>query len=376
MNRNAEKPVMGAVGLSGCTHATAGTVTQVPYGELRDGSPVTQTCLRSDAGIEVRFLDYGAAITDILVPDRNGKKVNVNLSLPNLDDLEAKNDRYLFGAIVGRYAGRIAGARFSLDGRTYRLTANEGINTVHGGGSGFHTKVWNVVPFQIGKMVGAVLSYSSPAGEQGFPGRLDVTVTYSLTSDHDLQIDYDVRTDAATVFNLTNHAYFNLAGAGSGSVLDHQWQVFADRYVEVGEDSIPTGVFRTVADTPFDFRTPASFASKIDHPLVGHRGYNHSWILPDQRGDVVKLAGRLVDRASGRTLEVLTTEPSIHAYTAGYFSGEDKGPTGAHYRQYDAVALETQHVSNAPNDPRLPSTVLRPGQVSQSTTIYRFGVQG
>lgn len=355
--------------------ALAGSATQVSYGKLKDGTAIAQTILRNDNGMEVRIIDYGAAISDIVVPDRHGKSANVNLGFGNLADWEAKNRNYGFGAVIGRYAGRIAGARFAIDGKEYRLTANDGNNALHGGGNGFDTKAWTSVPFQLKDIAGVVLTYSSPAGEQGFPGKLDVTVTYSLSNDNGLQIDYDARTDAPTVFNFTNHAYFNLAGAGSGSVLNHQLQVFSDRYVEFADGAIPTGAYKPVAGTPFDFRQPTVISAKMNHPDVGERGYNHSWMVPDQRGDVAKLVGRLIDPASGRVMEVLTTEPSFHAYVAGYFSGEDKGAQGTLYRRHDGIALETQHLSNAPNDPGLPSTLLRPGEVYRSTTIYRFGVQ-
>jgi len=367
--------LLAAAALFASAQAVAGTAVQVPYGKLKDGTPIVQTILKNDNGMEVRFISYGAALTDVIVPDRHGRMANVNLGFGNIADWEAKNKNYGFGSVIGRYAGRIAGAKFSIDGKEYRLNANDGPNALHGGGNGFDNRVWKVVPFQLDDVSGAVLTYTSPAGEQGFPGKLDVQVTYSLTNDNGLQIDYDARTDAPTVFNFTNHSYFNLAGAGSGTVLNHRLQVFSDRYVEFADGAIPTGKYPPVAGSPFDFRQPAVIASKMKHPLVGDRGYNHSWILPDQRGDVAKLASRLIDPGSGRVMDVLTTEPSFHAYVAGYFSGEDKGAQGTVYRQFDAIAMETQHLSNAPNNPALPPTLLRPGEVYRSTTIYRFGVQ-
>lgn len=344
---------------------------QVPYGKLQDGTPISQTVLTNDNGMEVRFISYGAAITDIVVPDRDGRMANVNLGFGDIADWEARNKDYAFGAIMGRYAGRIAGAAFTIDGKEYALARNEGKNTLHGGPGGFDCQVWKVERWDGS---GAALSLSSPAGSQGFPGRLDVRVTYSLTEDNALQIDFYARTDAPTVCNFTNHAYFNLAGAGSGSVLSHRLQVFADRYVVVDDDGIPSGEFRSVTGTPFDFRAPAEIGPKMKHPLVGERGYNHSWWIPDQRGAVARLAARLTDPGSGRVLDVLTTQPSLHVYAAGYFSGEDKGAQGTPYRRYDGIALEAQHLSNAPNNRRLPSTLLRPGAMHRSTTIYRFGL--
>lgn len=366
--------MLTAAALLSAAPALAGTAVQVPYGKLKDGTQVSQTILRNDNGMEVRFISYGATITDIVVPDRNGKMANVNLGFGNIADWEEKNKNYGMGAIIGRYAGRIAGAKFSIDGKEYKLAQNDGKNTLHGGPGGFDSRVWNVRPFMLGDTVGAILTHSSPAGSQGFPGKLDVQVIYSLSNDNGLQIDYDARTDAPTVFNLTNHAYFNLAGAGSGTVLNHRLQVLADKYVVFDDGGIPSGEYKSVRGTPFDFGEPATIGLKMKHPLVGARGYNHSWWLPDQRGDVAKLAGRLIDPGSGRVMEILTTEPTFHAYAAGYFSGEDKGAQGSLYKQHDGVALETQHLSNAPNDPRLPSTLLRPGEAFRSTTIYRFGV--
>lgn len=368
------RSVLAAAALVSATPALAGTAVQVPYGTLTDGTPISQTILRNDHGMEVRFISYGATITDIIVPDRSGKMANVNLGFGNIADWEEKNRNYGLGAIMGRYAGRIASAKFTIDGKEYKLAQNDGKNTLHGGPGGFDGQVWRVEPFMRRDVSGAVLTLSSPAGSQGFPGKLDVRVTYSLTNDNGLQIDYDGRTDAATVFNFTNHAYFNLAGAGSGTVLNHQLQVFADKYVVFDDGGLPTGDFKSVAGTPFDFRQPAVIGAKMNHPQVGERGYNHSWWLPDQRGDVAKLAGRLIDPGSGRVMDILTTEPSFHAYAAGYFSGEDKGAQGTLLKRHDGIALETQHLSNAPNDPRLPSTLLRPGEVYRSTTIYRFGV--
>lgn len=358
----------------GAAPAFAGSAVQVPYGKLTDGTPISQTILRNDHGMEVRFISYGATITDIIVPDRSGKMANVNLGFGNIADWEEKNRNYGLGAIMGRYAGRIAGAKFTIDGKEYKLAQNDGKNTLHGGPGGFDSQVWRVEPFMRPDVSGAVLTLSSPASSQGFPGKLDVRVTYSLSNDNGLQIDYDARTDAPTVFNFTNHAYFNLAGAGSGTVLNHQMQVFADKYVVFDDGGIPSGEYKSVAGTPFDFRQPAVIGPKMKHRQVGERGYNHSWWIPDQRGDVAKLAGRLIDSGSGRVMDILTTEPSFHAYAAGYFSGEDKGAQGTLYRRHDGIALETQHLSNAPNDARLPSTLLRPGEVYRSTTIYRFGV--
>jgi aldose 1-epimerase len=351
----------------------AASVSQAPYGITKDGRQVTQVTLKNDRGMKVRFISYGAIVTDVVVPDAMGRAANVALGFGGLAEYEAKNSDYGFGAIIGRYAGRIAGARFSIDGREVRLKTNDGANALHGGPGGFDTKVWNVAPFRRGKDVGAVLSYSSPAGEQGFPGRLDVKVTYTLTRRSELRIDYEAKTDAPTALNLTNHSYFHLAGAGSGTVRNHLLQIPADRVLETDQSGIPTGGYVDVAATPFDFRRPTAVGPMLDraHPqLEGRRGLNHSWVLGNDRR--LRLAARLSDPASGRRLDVMTTEPSLHAYTANWFSGRDAGAQGTIYGQHDGIALETQHLPDSPNRPEFPSTLLRPGETYRSTTIFRF----
>jgi aldose 1-epimerase len=278
---------------------------------------------------------------------------------------------------MGRYAGRIAKAHFALGGREIRLVANDGPNALHGGPNGLFTKVWSMAPFRHGQVVGAVLHYTSPDGEQGFPGRLDIQVTYSLQPDNAVRIDYEARTDKPTVLNLTNHSYFNLAGAGSGTVLRHRLQILSDRLMESDEGGIPDGRFLPVSGTPFDFREPKTIASMIDRPhpqIEGRRGFNHSWILPfDGR---LHLAARLADPGSGRQLEVLTTQPSLTVYTGNWFSGHDAGAQGVLYRPHDGIALEAQHLSDSPNRPLFPTTLLKPGQVFRATTIYRFSTTG
>ena len=357
------------------TQASAGTVKRAPYGTLKDGRTVGQWTLRNQSGMTVRFIALGAIITDVVVPGKDGKRANVALGFSKLADYEARNADYGFGAVIGRFAGRIADARFSIDGREVRLKANDGPNTLHGGGNGFDSKLWAVRP--LGDGSGAALSYRSAAGEQGFPGALTVRVTYRLLEDDALRIDYEAVTDAPTVINLTNHSYFNLAGAGSGTALDHRLQVFADRYAEASESGIPTGTMPLVADTPFDFRRGTAVRSQINvaHPqMTNRRGYNHSWLLRGGEGDTVRLAARLWEASSGRTMEVWTSEPVLHLYTANWFSGKDRGAQGTLYAAGDGIALETQHLSDAPNQVDLPSTLLRPGEIYRSTTIYRFNV--
>jgi aldose 1-epimerase len=348
----------------------AATVEVRPYGTTSAGQKVSEYVLRNARGAEVHFISYGAIITQVDVPDRSGRRANVALGFGNLADFETHNPDYRFGAIIGRYAGRIAGARFAVDGKEVRLVANDGPNALHGGGiPGFDSKVWTVAPLR-GRTPGAVLRYTSPDGEQGFPGRLKVTVTYRLLPDNSLRIDYAATTDKPTHINFTNHSYFNLAGAGSGTVLNQTLQVPSSRYAEAGDGGIPTGRFLPVAGTPLDFRAPKPLRQCLK---VADKGCNHSWVLPFDRK--LHLAARVADPKSGRVMEVLTTEPSIHIYTAGYMSGKDEGAQGVPYRAFDAVALEAQHFQDTPHRPDFPTTLLKPGQIYRATTIYRFSAR-
>jgi aldose 1-epimerase len=355
----------------------AGQVSWSPYGALKDGRKVSQFVLTNDRGMEVRLINYGAIVTDVVVPDAKGRRANVVLGFASLRDYEEKNGNYSFGAAMGRYAGRIADARFRIDGKEYRLAANNGPHTLHGGPGGFDTRLWTAQPYSNVGRVGAVMSYSSPAGEQGFPGKLDVTIIYTLTDDNRLRIDYEARTDAPTVLNLTNHSYFNLAGAGSGTVRDQLLTVAANRYVEIDGGGIPTGRFPKVDGTPFDFRRPVPIGTAMDRPhpqMEGHRGYNHAWLLEGHGR--LSLAARLEDRASGRRMDVLTTEPSLQIYSGNWFSGKDVGAHGKPYLPHYGIALETQHLPDAPNRPQFGSTLLRPGQTFRSTTVFRFSASG
>jgi aldose 1-epimerase len=356
------------------TAVAAGPVTAAPksvevrpYRSTKAGQPVSEYILRNPDGAEVHIISYGGIITQIDVPDGRGHKANVALGFGSLADYEAHNRDYRFGAIIGRYAGRIAGARFTFGGKEVNLVANDGPNALHGGAiPGFDSKVWAVEPLR-GRAPGVVLRYTSPDGEQGFPGTLKVRITYRLQSDDSLRIDYSATTSAATQINLTNHSYFNLAGAGSGTALDQILQVPSSRFAEAGDGGIPTGRFLPVAGTSLDFRTPKPLRQCLK---TAEKGCNHSWVLPFDRK--LHLAARVADPRSGRVMEVLTTEPSIHIYTAGYMSGNDNGAQGTPYRAFDAVALEAQHFQDTPHHPEFPTTLLQPGETYRATTIYRF----
>ncbi|MGY2736790.1 aldose epimerase family protein [Sphingomonas sp. UYP23] len=329
--------------------------------------------LRNATGMVVRLIPFGATVTQIEVPDREGKRANVLLGFPTPAEFRAKNGKVSFGATIGRYAGRIGGARFAIDGKPVQLVADDGPNALHGGGKAkFDTQQWTVSA-RSARAVTFMLN--SPDGFQGFPGRLQVAVTYRLIAGNALRIDYAARTSKPTALNLTNHAYFNLAGEGSGSIRAQRLQVNVKRYVATDAGGIPTGVFPAVAGTPLDLRAPHPLGTGIDSqgPLMGEHGYNHGWLFDKPLGKLAPVA-RLDDPASGRTLTVETTEPSITVYSGGYIDGKDKGPSGRVMLAFDGVALETQHLSDSPNHPDFPTTLLRPGQVFRSTTIWRFGV--
>ena len=354
--------------------AAAAGVQTAPFGTTRDGRQVDQVTLTNDAGMTVRIISYGAAITEVVVPDREGRRANVALGFSTFPEWEAGIPNTFFGTVVGRFAGRIEGARFTVDGREVRLTANEGSNARHGGGPGFESRIWSVRTFEQPGAAGAVLGYTSPAGEQGFPGELAVTITYRLTDDTQLRIDYEAVTSEPTALNLTNHSYFNLAGVGAGTIEGHEFQIFAARYVAVDEAKIPTGSLQAVAGTVYDFTRPRPIGRDMDEvpPLLPPGGYDHSWYL-DKPADALGAAASIRDPVSGRTLDVFTTEPTLHVYTADHFDGSVVGPQSVAYGPRSGFALETQHVPISPNIPDFPSTVLRPGETFRSTTIFRFG---
>lgn len=358
-----------ALELCSATGVAAVPVEVRPYGTAKGGQQVDEYVLRNSSGTEVHFLSYGGIITQIDVPDRDGRKANVVLGFGNLADYEAHNPDYRFGAIIGRYSGRIANASFTVAGRQVKLAANDGPNALHGGAiPGFDTKLWSVTPLP--HEPAAILRYTSPEGEQGFPGALQVEVTYRLMSDNSLRIEYAATTNSPTQINFTNHTYFNLAGAGSGTVLNQLLQVSSDRYAQATDAGIPTGQILPVAGTALDFRSPKPLQQCLK---IRVRGCNDNFILPfDGR---VHLAALLKDPKSGRTMEVLTTEPSLVVYTAGYASGKDTGAQGVPYRAFDGIALEAQHLSDTPHHPQFPTTELLPGLTFHATTIYRFSAR-
>ena len=366
-----------ALGLCAQTHAAEGVQVQ-PWGSSRHGQAVSQYTLTNADGMVVKFISYGGILTDIEVPDRHGNKANVLLGFANLKDYESYNGDIHFGALIGRYANRIAKGRFSLDGKDYQLEINNPPNTLH---SGFHTfddKVWTVKPLQLKNAVGAELSYVSPDGENGFPGTLTTHVRYILDNHDALHIQYQATTDKDTVVNLTNHSYFNLGGEGSGSVENEQVQIFASHYTPTDATSIPTGEVASVAGTPLDFRQPTVIAKGLrssDPQLVWAHGYDNNLVLDHAVSTTPSLAARVYDPVSGRQLELSTTQPGLQFYTANGLNGGVVGSTGKTYRQGDAFAMEAEHFPDSPNHPQFPSTELKPGQIFQQETVLRFSTR-
>ena len=356
----------------GAAHAAA-TFDRAPYGTTQDGQAVDIYTMTNDHGLRVRFLSYGGVITEIHVPDRTGRLDNITLGLRTLGDYETLPGH--FGAITGRYANRIGGAQFTLNGQTYHLIANNGPNTLHGGPNALDHRVWTVSPLTVPEGVAATLSYVSPEGDQDFPGALTTQVTYTLTKDDVLQIAYVVSTDKDTVINFTNHSYFNLAGNGSGSVADQLLLVSADSYTPTGPDQIPTGEIAPVEGTPLDFRQMMPIGARLNSAfkqMVYGRGYDHNFVLNKPSVGGMTFAARAYDQRTGRTVDCFTTEPGVQVYTSNGMNGSIVGSSGTTYRQTEGFTLETQHFPDSPNKPNFPSTELKPGQEFRSTTIFRF----
>ena len=351
------------------------SISSRDFGRLPDGRAVTEYTLDNGHGLRLSAINLGGIVTSLHVPDRDGRSDNVVLGLPTLADYVERNPH--FGTIVGRYGNRIAAGRFTLDGSDFQLPLNDGPNSLHGGLKGFGARWWDIqpVPADAHGNVALLLSYTSDDGEEGYPGTLQVTVRYTLDTEQGWRIDYRAKTDRPTVLNLTHHDYFNLAG--SGSVMDHELQLMASRYTPVDATLIPVGI-ADVAGTPFDFRTPTRIGARIREPheqLVRGRGYDHNWVLdrdPNLSTDSLSLAVRLSHAASGRVMEVHTTEPGVQFYSGNFLDGTLVGSSGQVVRQGDGLCLETQHFPDSPNQPGFPSTVLRPGEVFESSTLVRF----
>jgi len=363
------------------------SITSAPFGNLPNGGPaVTNYTLSNARGMSVSILDYGGIIQAVNVPDRRGHEDNVTLGFANIDGYTnaayIKSNPY-FGAIIGRYGNRIAKGRFTLDGKEYSLDINNDPNSLHGGFQGFNVQGSNTVGLKLSRVSAAGEGCtpsmpSTPPCTTGYPGNLTVSVTFTLDNRNNLRFDYHATTDAPTVVNLTNHSYWNLAGEGSGTIYDHQLQINADNYNPVDSTLIPTGI-APVAGTPFDFTRFHAIGERIrgNHPqLVNGRGYDHNFVLNPPKHPGLNLASRLVDPSSGRVLTILTKEPGLQFYSGNFLDGTLYGTSGRQYRQGDGLALETQHFPDSPNHPAFPSTVLRPGQNYDTTTVYNFSTVG
>ena len=341
-----------------------------------DGKPVFLYTLRNSSGMEMTITNYGGTITTLKVPDRNKKFDDVVLGFDSLAGYMSKNNSGYFGALIGRYANRIAHGAFTLNGKQYHIPTNEGANMLHGGNRGFDKRVWDAKEISSHEGAGIELHYLSPDGEEGFPGNLDVTVRYTLGNRNDLRVDYTAKTDKDTVLNLTNHSYFNLSGAGSGTVLDHKLTLMADRFTPVDSTLIPTGAIESVDGTPLDFRKAMAIGARInansEQLKLGH-GYDHNFVL-NSSGGRLALAAKVEDPKSGRVLEVETTQPGIQFYSGNFLNGKAVG-IGGPFQYRSALALETQHFPDSPNHPNFPSTVLHPGETYHETTVYRFSTE-
>jgi aldose 1-epimerase len=364
-----------------CAYASAATVSvsESNYGVTQTGQAVREYTLANRHGVTLKIITYGGIVAELDAPDRQGRVANIVLGFASLAGYERYNGNIHFGALIGRYANRIANGRFKLDGALYELPTNDGPNTLHGGPNSFDSKVWTPVRvFSGATQAGVQLRYVSPDGENGFPGKLTADVTYTLTDDDAVRIEYRATTDRDTVVNLTNHSYFNLAGESSGSVERQLIEIAASRYTPTDDKSIPTGEISDVADTPMDLRAPTPMGAHLRDgfaQLLWAHGYDQNWVLDNAGQSSPAFAARAYDPDSGRVLDVYTTQPGLQFYTANGLNGSVVGTSGRAYRQGDAFALEAEHFPDSPNHPAFPTTELKPGQTLHEVTVWRLGVR-
>ncbi len=372
--------LLGGIALAGSlsSQGMRGTIRKQSFGKTASGEAVDLYTLANKKGMEVGITNFGATVVSLKVPDKSGKSADIVLGFDTLEGYEG--GKAYFGATVGRYGNRIGGGTFSIDGKTYTLPKNNGNNTLHGGTVGFDKKVWKAreLPSKDGGSL--ELSYLSADGEEGFPGNLTAKVTFTLPADrNELKIDYSATTDKATVVNLTNHSYFNLAGEGNGDILDHVLTLNAKQFTPVDKGLIPTGELASVAGTPMDFTSPTAIGKRINdnyEQLVFGKGYDHNWVIARAAGEKgLTLAAEAYDAKSGRKLEVLTTEPGVQFYTGNFLDGSAKGKGGKAYGLRAALCLETQHFPDSPNHPDFPSTLLKPNSAMHSQTVFRFSAK-
>ena len=337
-------------------------------GVTADGKQVHEYTLTNVHGLVVKVMTYGGIMTSVETPDRQGKMTNITLSLDSLQDYLAGHP--FFGAIAGRYANRIAKGKFTLDGKQYTLATNNGPNHLHGGWKGFDKAVWQAEEVRGKDLVGVKLTHFSPDGDEGYPGNLTATVVYWLNNNNELKMDYTATTDKATPLNLTNHTYWNLGGRAKGGILDELMMINADHYLPVDDTLIPTGEPAAVKGTPMDFTRPTAIGSRIDQ-VAG--GYDHAYVLNQKKPGQLTLAAKVVAPASGRVMEICTTQPAIQFYTANFLDGKLQAG-GVSYQKHHAFCLETEHYPDSPNQPQFPSTILRPGETYHQVTVHKFSV--
>lgn len=370
-----------AAGLAGCssaettneqdtatTAATGTNITKEPFGQTADGAEVSLYTLTNQSGMTVQITNYGGIVTSIVTPDRDGNPGDVVLGFTDLEGYLAEHP--YFGALIGRYGNRIAQGRFTLDGQTYTLATNNGPNHLHGGIKGFDKVVWQAE--ELPGQDALRLTYTSPDGEEGYPGTLTTTVTYTLTGDNELKIDYEATTDKATPINLTNHSYFNLAAGQAEDALAHELTIYADRYTVVDETLIPTGELRPVQGTPMDFTSAHAIGERIGQ-VEG--GYDHNYVLNKPAAAEMTLAATAYEPTSGRFMEVFTTQPGVQFYSGNFLDGSLTGKGNVVYKKHYGFCLETQHFPDSPNQPDFMSTILRPGEKYQHATIYKFSTR-
>ena len=351
---------------------SAMSISKTPFGKTKDGTEVSLFTCTNKNGLVMKVMTYGATVVSMETPDKAGKLANIQLGFPTLEGYLQRHP--YFGSTVGRYGNRISKGKFSIDGKEYSLATNNGPNHLHGGLKGFDAVVWNAEEVKTADSVGVKFTYMSKDGEEGYPGNLAVTVVYSLTNANEMKIDYSATTDKATVVNLTNHCYWNLGGAGSGDILKTQLTLTADKYLPIDDGSIPTGELAPVKGTAMDFTAPHAIGERIGElKKKPHqtKGYDHCYVLRNQEGKLA-LAARAKDPASGRVIEISTTEPAIQLYCGNFLDGS-AGGNG--YNQHEAFCLETQHFPDSPNQPKFPSTLLKPGATYRSTTVHKFSVE-
>ncbi len=353
-------------------------IQEEPFGTI-DGQEVRLYTLTNANGVQAKITNYGGIVVSFIAPDKNGEMADVVLGFDSADEYVSKESPY-FGCITGRYANRIAKGKFTLDGQEYTLATNNDPNHLHGGDKGFDKRIWKAEPMETTDGPALKLSYTSPDGEEGYPGTLETTVTYTLTADNGLRIDYQATTDKPTVLNLTNHSYFNLGGHGSGTILDHELMIAADRYTPIDETSIPLGDLPSVEGTPFDFRKPTAIGARIgedNEQLKNGLGYDHNFVIKDSRDGKLQLVATVHDPESGRLLEVESDEPGLQLYVGNFLPKDEpmKGKDGKEYSYREAFCLEAQTFPDSPNQADFPSPVLRPGETYTQTTIYRLKVK-